>query len=166
MDSAIKVLKRIEDLYNENEVSENDMMKIKETMPQVYSSWRQVVETYGEDKVINGIESYWKDINKKTRPKSSQLALILKQKETTTTVRYFNIESELMQRDIELNRNIDCILSDYKRAVDYILCDKLIECIGEWEYKKLSSLSAKYKIALANGLFDEFDSIMYALKRR
>lgn len=165
MDSTIKVLKRIEDLYNENEVSENDILKIKESMPQVYSSWKQVVETYGEAKTIKGIESYWQNINKKTRPKSTQIAMLLKPKDTEPAVRYFNIESDLMKRDIELTRNIDCILSDYKRAVDYILSDKLIKCIGEWEYRKLTSLSAKYKVAVANGLFNDFDEIIYALKK-
>lgn len=75
-----------------------------------------------------------------------------------------------MARDRELKRNNEFLLNDYRRAVDYILNESLANLIGEQEFRKLSSddkvkeRSDKYKIAMENGLFNDFDRTLRMLK--
>jgi hypothetical protein len=72
-----------------------------------------------------------------------------------------------MQRDIELGRNVDCLLTDYSRAVDYIMNEKLLEIIGGFEFGKIRhDYQTRYTLAKNNGLFGDFDAVLRAVKER
>lgn len=172
MEKTQEILKHLFDLYSDKENSEEEILKWCEKNMERFAMWRDAFEKYDTIDVINALDEYWRYGSNKTKPTVAKILALLntnkviKQKtEEDTKVRYFNIESDLMHRDMELKRNTDCILSDYKRAVDYILIDKLIELIGGFEYRKLDSVSEKYKLAVKNGLFNDFDDVMLRLKR-
>ena len=90
------------------------------------------------------------------------------QKQTIGAQRYFCIEHELMQRDIE-NKCCVHLLTDYKYAVDYVLFNILRDVMGIEEYKNLEAKykndwplmqGKKYRKAMELGLFNNFDKIL------
>ncbi len=90
------------------------------------------------------------------------------QKQDTGKYRYFCIEHELMQRDIENNCCVH-IITDYKYAADYVLSVMLKDVMGIEEYKNLEAKykndwplmqGKKYRKAMELGLFNNFDKIL------
>lgn len=179
MEKAYEILKHIEELYSKENVTEENIRKELNKNPEVVNAWREAFELYDLTDIFKAIDEFWRYTNNKSKPRVSQLLSILnttkevekeKPQEKQPSVRFFCIESDLMARDKELGRNSQFLISDYRRAVNYILTDKLIETIGGFEYDKLSNedktkeRSDRYKRALENGLFNDFDEILRGVK--
>ena len=175
------IIKKVAELYSfgsEKKTAEEVTQVNYEKLLDKEQEWEQAFDNYELDDVIQAINNYWRYKSDKSRPSVAQILAILqtekevKPKNNTNhdSVRFFCIESDLMRRDIELGKNIDCLLSDYRRAVNYILTDRLIETLGSYEYNKLSNedktkeRSDKYRIAMQNGLFNDFDDILRGMK--
>lgn len=179
MEKAYEILKHIEELYSKENVTDESIKKELNKNPEVVNAWREAFELYDLTDVFKAIDEFWRYTNNKSKPRVAQLLSMLnttkevekvKPQEKQPSVRYFCIESDLMARDKELGRNSQFLISDYRRAVNYILTDKLIETIGGFEYDKLSNddktkeRSDKYRIAMQNGLFNDFDDILRGMK--
>lgn len=179
MEKAYEILKHIEDLYSKYDVTDNSVINSMKKKPEVVNAWREAFEPYDLNDVFKVIDEFWRYTNNRTRPKVAQLLSMLntdkdvektKKQEKNESVRYSCIESELMSRDIALKRNSEFLLNDYRRAVDYILNNSLVNLIGEQEFRKLSNKdktkerSDKYKIAMDNGLFNQFDDVLKFVK--
>ena len=179
MEKAYEILKHIEELYSKENVTDEIIRKQLDKNPEVVNAWREAFELYDLTDVFKAIDEFWRYANNKSKPRVAQLLSMLnttkevekaKPQEKQPSVRFFCIESDLMRRDIELGKNTDCLLSDYRRAVNYILTDRLIETLGSYEYNKLSNddktkeRSDKYRIAMQNGLFNDFDDILRGMK--
>lgn len=175
------IIKKVAELYSfgsEKKTAEEVTQINYEKLLDKEQEWEQAFDKYDTDDVIQAINNYWRYKSDKTRPSVSQILSFLqtekevkpKSEHKTDSVRYFCIENDLMARDIELKRNSEFILSDYRRAVDYILNESLVNLIGEQEFRKLSSdekvkeRSDKYRIAMQNGLFNDFDRTLKMLK--
>ena len=175
------IIKKVAELYSfgsEKKTAEEVTQVNYEKLLDKELEWEQAFDNYEADDVIQAINNYWRYKSDKSRPSVAQILAILqtekevKPKTNTNhdSVRFFCIEGDLMARDKELGRNSQFLISDYRRAVNYILTDKLIETIGCFEYDKLSNddktkeRSDKYKMALENGLFDDFDEILRGMK--
>lgn len=172
-----EIIKKIADLYSfgtekktSEEVAQQNFAKLMEKEKE----WEKAFSDYETDDVILAINNFWRFKSDKTRPNVSQLLSLLQtehdvKKKTQKKVdnnRYFNIEFDLMNRDVKNKRNQNYFLPDYRRAVKFILNDLLIEKIGASSFQKLSSdnkvweVSEKYKIAMKNGLFNDFDEVL------
>lgn len=176
-EKAKTIIRNIAELYGLG-VSEDEQKKAKDSIYKKLiareSEWEKAFEDYDEYDVIQAINNFWRFKSDKVRPSVAQiLAMLQTEKEVTKKntpdlpkERCFCIESDLMQRDMELGRNQQYILPHYRRAVNYILGDRLRDLIGEYEYKKLSrrdpveERSEKYRLACQNGLFNDFDEIL------
>ncbi len=174
MKKTQEILKHLFDLYEENENSKESIIRWCEKNMERYHMWEEAFAEYDMVDVFTALDNYWRFQNNKTKPTVAKiLAMLNTNKEVEkekpldiADVKYFNIESNLMSRDLNLGRNKEYFLNDYRRAVNYILVDRLKELIGYDEYKKLSNqdktkeITNKYNLALRNGLFNEFDDIL------
>lgn len=174
------IIKKVAELYSfgsEKKTAEEVTQVNYEKLLDKEQEWEQAFDKYDTDDVIQAINNYWRYKSDKTRPSVAQiLALLQTEKDVTPkneiktdSMRYFCIESDLMARDIKLGRNLGYTLSTYRRAVNYILNDALVNLIGEQEFRNLSSddkvkeRSDKYIIAMQNGLFNNFDEILASI---
>lgn len=175
------IIKKVAELYSfgtEKKTAEEVTQVNYEKLLDKQQEWEQAFDKYDTDDVIQAINNYWRYKSDKTRPSVAQILAILqtekevkpKTETNNKSVRYSCAESELMSRDIALKRNSEFLLNDYRRAVDYILNNLLVNLIGEQELRKLSSKdktkerSDKYKIAMDNGLFNQFDDVLRFVK--
>ena len=85
----VKILKRIEDLYNEKDISENDIKMLIEKYPSRVEEWNKYLGNYGDEEIIQAIDEYWRFKNDKVRPKLAQLDAMI----------------ETKNRDFEINRD-------------------------------------------------------------
>lgn len=174
MEKTLEILKHLNDLYTEHEMTEQEAYTYAQKNKERYSAWEDAFKDYDLPDVFKAIDEYWRFQSNKTKPTVAKILAMLNtakdieklKEDTDEKFRYFNIESELSVRDRELNRNQDYYYPDYKRAVEWILSDGLIELMGATEYKKLSKKDKaeergdKYAIAMKNELFDKFDDIL------
>lgn len=175
------IIKKVAELYsfgNERKTAEEVTQINYEKLLDKEPEWEQAFDKYDTDDVVQAINNYWRYKSDKTRPSVAQLLALLqtekdvtpKKEIKTDSMRYFSIENDLMARDVELKRNSEFILSDYRRAVDYILNESLVNLIGEQELRKIlnddkvKERSERYKIAMQNGLFNDFDRTLRSLK--
>lgn len=170
MEKTKEIWKRIQQLYKNCEPTDELIEETVRKCPEKYNQWDEAFSEYPLDAVLEAIDAYFKGKTNKSQPKIVDLLKALKgqkkeEKKESKPIRCINPESYFMSRDVELGRNIDCLLSDYKRAVDYIMNDKLIELIGNTEFVKIRyDYQTKYTLAVNNGLFNGFDDILRGVK--
>ena len=141
MEKTQEVLKHLFDLYNEKEWSEKDILGWCEKNKERYKAWEKAFKDILLDDICHAIDNYWRFKSNKTQPTIAQLLAMIstsenyrtKQREKQKIVRYYNLANDFMERDIRLG-HCKHLISDYNRAVDYIINDLLISEMpaNEW----------------------------------
>lgn len=171
------IIKKVAELYSfgsEKKTVEEVSQLAYEKLLDKEQEWEKALDSYALEDIYQAINNFWRYKSDKTRPSVAQILSFLEtekevKKETKNVedkTHFFSIESEFIKRDKVLAKNTDYLLSDYGRAVRYILEDSLIELIGIHEFKKLKNddnvkeRTDKYNLAMKNGLFNNFDYIL------
>ena len=162
MEQTQEILKHLFDLYHETEWSEQDVLNWCEKNTERYKAWEKAFKDIELDAVLYAIDSYWRYKSNKTQPTIAKLLAMISTTENIkpkqAAVRYYNPANDFMVRDIGLG----CckhIISDYNRAVDYIINDLLCREMPASEWIKLD-YPQKVTQAFEKGLFNRFDEIL------
>lgn len=179
MEKTQEILKHIFDLYSETERSESDMDIWRNKNGERYEAYSKAFEDYDMLDVFKAIDNYWRYTSNKTKPTVAKILAMLstekdvtKEKHFKESGKYFSIENMYMERDKGLGINKEFYLSDYRRSVDYILCQRLEETIGKIDYlhlqneDKVIERSEKYKRACSIGLFNDFDTVLRTVNKK
>lgn len=127
--------------------------------------WEELLEPYSEEVILKGIKSYRKTVDTPYAPspaKFSEYLYMPNQAVKQGTSFYDDLppspESYLIKEDIKAGR---CKYNYpvYVKAVNYLLDTKTRELMTEEHYKK-SSRFERYRLAVDNGFFAEFDQIL------
>lgn len=166
MEKTQEILKHLFDLYNDTEWSEKDILNWCKKNTERYNAWEKAFKHIELETVLYAIDSYWRYKSNKTQPTIAKLLAMIAVSEShkakqPKTVRYYNPANEFMTRDIELGR-CKHLISDYQRAVEYIISDMLCREMPASEWAKLD-YSAKVMQAQEKGLFNEFDDVLEEL---
>lgn len=169
MEKTQEIIKHLLDLYGDKENTDEDILNWCEKNMERYNAWKDAFTNYDLFDVFRAIDEYWRFTSNKTKPTVAKLLAMLNTnkseqvKKEEPKQRYICPESEWIQRDIKAGKNTDCLLSHYRRAIDYITKNKLPEFIGWSEYSKIEP-EQRYLLALRNGLFDGFDETLRQIK--
>lgn len=179
MEKTQEILKHIFDLYSETERSESDMDIWRNKNGERYEAYSKAFEDYDMLDVFRAIDNYWRYTSNKTKPTVAKILAMLstekdvtKEKHSKVSGKYFSIENMYMKRDKELGINKEFYLPDYRRAVEYIIGQRLEETIGKIDYlhlqndDKVVERSEKYKRALSDGLFNDFDAVLRTVNKK
>jgi hypothetical protein len=171
MEKTQEILKHMYELYSDDENPERLVEVFCRKTPEKYVAWDEAFKEYDLADVLDAIDQFWRFTSNKSQPTVAKLLAMLKTNKAQVnmpTKEYSPVtcpESEYMRRDIELGRNVGFLLSDYRRAIDYIINDMLAERIGGFEYAKIrNDYQTKYSLAMRNGLFDSIDEILRRVK--
>lgn len=179
MEKTQEILKHIFDLYSETERSESDMDIWRNKNGERYEAYSKAFEDYDMLDVFRAIDNYWRYTSNKTKPTVAKILAMLstekdvtKEKHSKVSGKYFSIENMYMERDKELGINKEFYLPDYRRAVEYIIGQRLEETIGKIDYlhlqndDKVVERSEKYKRACSAGLFNDFDAVLRNVNKK
>lgn len=168
---AKEILKHIEELYTAEPDFDN-LEKMFEKNPERLEMWEKAFEQYELADVLKAIDEHWEFKSSRCRPNVSQIKAKLSVNnvekiltdDTCVEFRAVAPAEQLMSRDIELKR---CRhnLYIYKRAVEYILSERLLDHIPVDVWRKLG-FEGKYKLAKEKGLFADFDDVLVGICRR
>ena len=74
----VRIIKRIEDLYNPQDISENDIGLTLSKHPDRVDEWKKSLGNYSDDDIIQAIYEYWRYKSNDTRPKIAHIQAMLK----------------------------------------------------------------------------------------
>ena len=74
----VRIIKRIEDLYNPNDISESDIGLTLSKYPDRVEEWNKSLGKYSDDEIIQAIDEYWRYKSNDTRPKIAHIQAMLK----------------------------------------------------------------------------------------
>lgn len=163
MEKTQEILKHLFDLYNETEWAEKDVIDWCNKNTERYKAWKKAFEHSELEEVFYAIDNYWCYKSNKTQPTIAKLLAMIsaskfKSKKQQPIVKYYNPANDFMVRDIELGR-CKHLISDYNRAVEYIINDLLCKEMPVSEWAKLD-YSGKVFQAQEKGLFNQFDDVL------
>lgn len=123
--------------------------------------WEELLEPYDEEIILNGIKSYRKTVDTPYAPSPAKFSEYLYQPKKVVA-REDDLPmcpaSYLMQEDIKAGRCV-YFFPTYEKAVRYILNQKTKELLSVEEYKN-TTYGQRYRLAVDNGLFADFDKIL------
>ncbi len=174
---AKEILKHIEELYTAEPDFDN-LEKMFEKNPERLEMWEKAFEQYELADVLKAIDEHWEFKSSKSKPNVSQIKAKLNvsnvEKVVNNTIqegdavageyRAYSPAEWFMGRDIQLKR---CRhnLYIYKRAVNYILDELLLEYIPYSQWQGLT-FAGKVKLAKENKLFSKIDEALVYVCRR
>jgi len=169
MEKTQEILKHLFDLYHDKEWSEQEIIAWGKKNKERYNAWDNAFKDMALEDVFHAIDNYWRYNSNKTQPTIAKLlAMIstsenyrLKQQEKQKITKYYNLANDYMERDIRLG----CckhLISDYNRAVNYIINDLLSKEMPASEWVKLDYVG-KIDQAQKKGLFNQFDDVLERL---
>ena len=124
--------------------------------------WEEVLEPYSEEIIRKGIKSYRKNVDSGFAPTPARFCEYLYapkvQKKNEPPALPPCPEKYLMEEDIKAGR-CKHFFPTYSRAVTYVLDVKVREITDPEVFKKMSRV-ARYRCAVDNGLFADFDSVL------
>ncbi|MBQ8482288.1 MAG: hypothetical protein IJ532_07120 [Alphaproteobacteria bacterium] len=166
MEKTQEILKHLFDLYNDAQWSEKDILNWCQKNTERYSAWEKAFKYIELETVFYAIDNYWRYKSNKTQPTIAKLLAMIATGEAHKAkqpkiVRYYNPANDFMAMDIKLGR-CKHIISDYQRAVEYIINDMLCREMPASEWAKLD-YSDKVKQAQEKGLFNELDEVLEKL---
>lgn len=173
MEEAQEILLHLDELYSDR-ASEGKILQMCANNPERYAMWVNAFKDYDLSDVLQAIDTYWEFKNSKTKPNVAQIKAVLNAHNTEKTAAEKEnslsgkvgtcIAQKFMTRDIELGKNRH-LLPIYQMAVNYVLCDLLLEKVPVEAWRKMSE-QERYANALANGLFNDFDTILVQMCRK
>ena len=162
MEKTQEILKHLFDLYHEKEWDEKDIISWCYKNPERYNAWERAFKNIEQEVAIHAIDNYWRYQSNKSQPTIAKLLESIfknaKKDQKQEVKRYYNLASDYMTRDITLGR-CKHLISDYNRAVNYIIEDMLSKEMPTSEWVKLD-YSQKIDQAQKKGLFGQFDEIL------
>lgn len=122
--------------------------------------WEEVLQPYSFKDILEALKAYRKCEDVNFAPNPAKLKKYLYRHDTVQDkpVLPLSPEAYLMEQDIKAGR-CKYFFPTYCKAVEYVLNDKLLQLLGEVEFKKLSR-ARRYRLAVDNGLFADFDKIL------
>lgn len=130
--------------------------------------WQEVLEGFSQEDILRALKEYRKNEEYNAAPNPAKFKKFLVKMDEAhptsakallaETVRAISPASDLMQRDIAAG-SCRHLLPIYEKAVKYVLREQLIEHMGFNACSK-SSEESRYSLALRNGLFDDFNTIL------
>ena len=163
MEKTQEILKHLFDLYHEKEWSEQEVIDWSKKNNERYRAWERAFKDIAQEKVFHAIDNYWRYKSNKTQPTIAKLLAMIatdeaKKSNNAVGVRYYNLANDFMEQDIRLG----CckhLISDYNRAVDYIINNLLINEMPASEWAKLDYVE-KIAQAQKKDLFNQFNEIL------
>lgn len=131
--------------------------------------WSEVLEGYSQTEILEALKDYRKNVPYDKAPTPADFKKFLHHSEDiksqiSEAVQPVAPAEQLMARDIEL-KHCRHNLYIYKRAVDYVLNERLLQEIPASLWHKMR-FEGKYAAAKNKGLFDDFDDILVGICRR
>jgi hypothetical protein len=77
MENLVKILKHIEDLYSDAEVSEKDIEKWLDKCPERMNTWQESLKRYDDYEIIQVIDEYWRYKDNKVKPRLVHIQAML-----------------------------------------------------------------------------------------
>lgn len=168
MEKTQEILKHIFDLYEENERTEQEVISWCEKNMERYNVWKEALENYELFDALKAVDEYWRFGSNKTKPTVAKILAMLDTSKDTVRLkpnvsvrRYVCPEVELMKRFEDQS----CLLSDYRRAFEYVINVKLPQLIGRSECNSIP-YENRYPIANQYCLFNDFREVLMAVKNR
>lgn len=124
--------------------------------------WAEILEPYSTEVIRKGIKSYRKNVDTGFAPTPAKFREYLYAPETAKKKEQPTLplcpEKYLMEADIKAGR---CrhFFPTYARGVTYVLDVKVREVVGEKAFQAMSRV-ARYRYAVDNGLFADFDLVL------
>lgn len=122
--------------------------------------WEETLEPFKEEDIRAALKTYRQSVHGAFVPTVAQFKDYLYPYEPRETREDLPLspESYLMEQDIKKGR-CRYFYPDYARAVAYVLDVKVKESVGEEAFKKMTR-GMKYRTAVDNGLFADFDDVL------
>ena len=162
MEKTQEILKHLFDLYHEKVWDEKDIINWCYKNPERYNAYQKAFKNIEQEVAVHAIDNYWRYQSNKTQPTIAKLLESIfkdaKKDQKQEVKRYYNLASDYMTRDIALGR-CKHLISDYNRAVNYIIEDLLSKEMPISEWVKLD-YSQKIEQAFKKELFGQFDDIL------
>ncbi len=134
--------------------------------------WTEVLDGYSQTEILEALKDYRKNVPYDKAPTPADFKKFLHHSEEVNSqisdakpeFKAFAPAEDFMARDIALKR---CRhnLYIYKRSVDYVIGERLLQEIPASEWRKLK-FADKYTVAKNKGLFDDFDDVLVGICRR
>ena len=154
--------------------SECFLLNVKEIYPNFLypakdecEKWEKLLEPFEAEEIIIGLKKWRRAKGKFLVPLVEEFGKYLcfnkKNLELKEGGLPFSPEAYLMEQDIKAGR-CKHFYPTYCRAVRYILNERLKELYKKEEFKNFS-YSKKYRLAVENGLFADFDDVLDFVKQ-
>ena len=148
------------------------LLNVKEIYPdflkpsvEEYKIWEKMLNPYSAEEIIMGLKKWRKVKGKKIAPNVEEFGRYLGGGKKDFKIKGglpFNPEGYLMEQDIKAGR-CKHFYPTYCKAVRYIFNVRLKELYKEKGFKDFS-YSQKYRLAVENGLFADFDDVLDFVK--
>lgn len=129
--------------------------------------WADMLENYSKTDIFKALKDYRQSEYGVFAPCPSQFKefIYVYRKDKQVHEEPFCLPSYLMEEDIKANR-CKHNFTIYQWAVNYVLEVKLKEVLGEEEFKKYPTYGTRYKKAIEECLFADFDKTLEIVAKK
>lgn len=126
--------------------------------------WEEVLEGYSVDDILLAVKAYRKNEETDVAPTPAKFKkyIFSKHSKVGTKNLPMSLEHHFMKLDKEAGREV-YYFHIYTLGIDYVFDTKLKKILGNEKFNKLD-YSSKYKLAVENGLFADFDKVLAKIR--